>query len=421
MTKLAALQGVRVLDFSKILAGPLCAQYLGDMGADVVKVEPIDVGDDTRRYPPFRTSEKKDQRAKVGDGASPDVDGTIFLSANRNKRSFALDLKSQAGREICHKLVETADVVIESFGPGVAERLGIDHATLMAINPRLIHCSISGYGSVGPMREGKGYDAILQAFSGMLSITGERSGKPVRSPFSPVDQGAGMQALTGILAGLLDRTHTGLGMRVETSLYDASIGFLGYILQGFWETGHEPQPPGSSHDSLVPYEVFETGDKPLMLGVANDVMWQKFCTVAGADALGNDLRFRTNAQRVANRAEAVAAVSALLMRRTRAQWIHALSDVGIPVSPVNTLAEMEDHPHTAASGIVQTYQHPVYGELRTVSQPLKFGGKRNQVTRAAPLLGEHTREIMLEAGYTAEEFDAFLAAHVIGARTGKVA
>ena len=226
------LQGLKVLDLSKVLAGPLCAQYLGDMGAEVVKVESPD-GDETRGWPPFHVD---------ADGTPT---GAIFLSANRNKRSIAVDLRQHAGQAVVQRLADGADVVIESFGPGVAERLGVDAATLRARNPRLVCCSISGYGKVGPMRDGKGYDVILQAFSGMLAITGERDGPPVRSPFSPVDQATGLHALIGILALLNERARTGIGGTVEASLFDTATGFLGYFLQGFWERGTEPERPGS--------------------------------------------------------------------------------------------------------------------------------------------------------------------------------
>jgi crotonobetainyl-CoA:carnitine CoA-transferase CaiB-like acyl-CoA transferase len=239
-----------VLDFSQVLAGPLCTQYLGDMGADVIKIEAPGHGDDTRHWPPL-----------AGD------DGTIFLSVNRNKRSLAVDLKAARGREIVHRLARNADIAIESFGPGVAERLDVGYDALNAINPEIIYSSISGYGTVGPLREGKGYDVVLQAFSGMLSVTGEAGGAPVRSPFSPVDQGTGLHALIGILAGLLERGRTGRGLKVDASLFDTSLAFLGYFLQGFWQRGTEPVRVGSGHESLCPYQVFDTADKPVILGV----------------------------------------------------------------------------------------------------------------------------------------------------------
>ena len=405
MSRTTALAGIRVLDFSKVLAGPLCTQYMGDMGADVVKVEAVSEGDDSRRFPPLLV-------------AGDDADGTVFVSVNRNKRSIALDLKSDEGRAIAHKLALTADVAIESFGPGVAERLQIDHRTLMALNPRLVHCAISGYGSTGPMKDGKGYDNVLQAFSGMLSITGERGGNAVRSPFSPVDQGTGTHALIGILAGLLERAQTGRGVRVEASLFDTSVGLLGYILQGFWKTGIEPERPGSAHDSLCPYEVFPTRDKPVLLGVANDSLWRKFCVVAGAPSLGDDPRFATNPLRVSNRQETVAAVTALLATRGRDSWISAFGEAGVPCSPVQTLGEMAAHPHTLASGLIQEYEHPVYGPLKSVAQPLKFHGERLEFGTAPPMFGEHTREVLREAGYADEALDSLEAKKVIFSRVG---
>lgn len=384
------LAGMRVLDFSKVLAGPTCTQYLADMGADVIKVEPIEGGDDTRSFPPFA---RKDAYA----------DGTIFLSANRNKRSISVDLKRAEGRALVHRLVERSDIVIESFGPGVAKRLEVDSETLGAINPRLIHCSISGYGRVGEMRDGKGYDAVLQAFTGMMAITGERGGKPMRSPFSPIDQATGMHALSGILAAVIERQNTGKGMCIEASLFDTSLAFLGYILQGVWQTGEEPQKPGSAHDSLCPYEVFDTADKPVLLGVANDSLWRKFCAVAGAQTLCRDERFATNASRVAHREQTVAGVAAILKSKSRNAWLSTLQAAGVPCSPVHTLREMLEHPHTAASGMVGGYEHPVFGEIKTIAQPLRLDGERSQVSAPAPVLGQHTRDVLLELGLSADE------------------
>ena len=380
------LLGIKVVDFTKVLAGPLCAQYLGDFGAEVIKIEPCKDGDDTRRWPPFR-----------GD------DGTVFLSANRNKRSLAIDLKSAAGKEIARRLVRDADVVLESYGPGVAQRLGIDYPTVRKDNPRLVYCSISGFGRQGAMKDGKGYDVILQAFSGMMSITGEPGGPPSRSPFSPVDQATGFHAVSGILAALMQRERSGEGALIETSLFDSALAFLAYFYQGYWEKGTQPAKCGSGHESLCPYQAFEAADKHLLLGVANDALWRKFCALAGLDADADDPRFRTNAERVRHRAETVALVQSVIATRTCDDWMRLLAQAGIPAAPINSFADLMAHPHTRDSGMVVEYEHPAHGKLKAMAQPIVFNGARNAPARTPPLHGEHTAEILAELGYSTAE------------------
>lgn len=389
------LAGIRVLDLSKVLAGPLCAQYLGDMGADVIKIETPEQGDETRRWPPFRE-------------AGSNTTGAVFLSANRNKRSLCVDLKTEAGRNVVLRLAKWADIAVASFGPGVAEKLGVDAQTLRSCNARLIYCDISGFGSKGPMREGKGYDVILQSFTGMLAITGEPNGPPVRSPFSPVDQATGLQALIGILAALYHRERTGIGGTVEASLFDTATGLLGYFLQSFWERGTEPEKPGSGHESLCPYQAFDTADKPLILGVANDTLWKHFCNLAGMHDIVDHPDYRTNADRVHHRMQTVAIVAQVMRSKPRDVWLKELDAAGIPSSPLHTLGELSAHPHTTASGMKFDYIHPVLGAMQGIAQPLRFDGERPEMRRPPPMHGEHSREILAELGYSETEIELLL-------------
>jgi crotonobetainyl-CoA:carnitine CoA-transferase CaiB-like acyl-CoA transferase len=404
--KIAALSGIRVLDLSRVLAGPLCAQYLADMGAEVIKVEDTGQGDESRGWPVLRISE---------DG---DVTSAVYLSANRNKRALSVDLKRPEGRVVLDRLVASADVVIESFAPGVAKRLGVDAQRLCAQHPDLIHCSITGFGTVGPMSHGKGYDLILQAFTGMLSITGEPGSPPARSPFSPVDQGTGLHALIGILAALMQRTKTGRGCSVEASLLDTATGFLGYFLQNLWETGQEPEKVGVGHAGLCPYGIFDTADKQIIIGVANDKLWRSFCEVAGLTGAPELSELSTTAQRVQNRVLTESLVGRVLRTRPRAHWFSALDEVGIPCSPVHSLGEFAEHPHAQASGMLLAYEHPHLGTVRGVSQPLRFDGQRSEVWRHAPAQGEHTEELLEESGFSADEVTALIAQGVV--RTAQV-
>ena len=294
------LVGIKVLDLSKVLAGPLCAQYLGDLGAEVIKVETVGQGDETRGWPPF---------------PAPGL-GTVFLSANRNKRSISINMKSAKGRALVHELAKSTDVAIESFGTGVAERLAIDAESLRALNDRLIHCSISGFGRTGPLKNSPGYDVILQAFSGIMSMTGDEGGGYIRSPISPIDQMTGVHAFSGILASLFAREKSGKGAAIQVSLFDTALGLLGYNLQTFWERGTQPAKCGSSHESLCPYQAFKAADGPIMIGVANDSLWRKFCAVAGLNAIVDDPNFRTNAVRVKHRADTLHHVQSVIATRT---------------------------------------------------------------------------------------------------------
>ncbi len=391
------LKDIKVLDLSRVLAGPLCAQALGDLGADVIKVESPGLGDETRGWPPFK-----------GAGL-----GAVFLTVNRNKRSISIDMKSDEGRALVHEMVKDCDVAIESFGTGVAERLGIDAETLQAINPRLIHCSISGFGREGPLRKSPGYDVILQAFTGVMSLTGDENGGYIRSPISPIDQMTGTHAIIGILAAVLEREKTGKGGTVKVSLFETALALQRYNLQSFWQLGVQPPKCGSSHESLCPYQAFEALDGPIMLGVANDNLWRKFCRIAGLDDIVDDPMFRTNPDRVRNRAATLSRVQAVLATKPVAFWYEELSKAGVPCSPINTLAQLTEHPHTQASDVIVNYTHPAVGEIRSVGQPYILNGEKRTAGSPPPLNGQHTDEILGEMGLTAERIEALKASRVI--------
>ncbi len=398
-----ALQGIRVLDLSKVLAGPLCGQYLGELGAEVIKVEPVGSGDDTRTWLP----QDRGQSA-------------TFLAVNHNKRSLAVDLKTVEGRQIVQTLAAKADVVLQGFGGGAAARLGVDYDTLSALNPALIYCEISGYGRTGPLGQEPGYDVMLQAFSGMISTMGQAGGQHARASFSPVDLGTGMHAFSGILAALIERQKTGRGMHLEVSLLDTAMGFMGYLAQNYWLSGKVPRPMGTAHPAMAPYQVFDAADGPVMIGVGNDAQWRRFCPVAGLQDMADTPRFATNAARVEHFAETVEMVQARIRTQPVAYWLDALRKAGVACSPIHTLDQALDHPQVAERALIAESEHPVLGKLRNMGLPVRFRGGSRQVHRAPPLLGQHTDEILLQAGYPLESIERFKAHGVVAcADTGK--
>ena len=395
------LAGLKAIDFSKVLAGPLCGQYLGELGAEVIKVEPVELGDDTR-------------------GWTPTVDGesTIFLAVNHNKRSIALDLKSGQGRKIAHDLVRDADIVLQGFGSGTAQRLGIDRDTLMSLNPRLIYCEISGYGRDGPMGNEPGYDVMLQAFSGMISTLGHPGGDYARASFSPVDIGTAMFGLSGVLAAVIERERTGKGVYVELALLDTALGFMSYMAQTYWHTGRDPQRMGTAHPSMCPYQAFQAKDGPLMLGAGNDAQWRRFCEATDMPEYADHPDFSTNAQRLANLARTVQIVQEKIATRTVSEWVTLLSRIKVSCSPIHTLGQALSHPQVQARGLIEQTEHPVVGPLKQIGLPVKFQGQARTAVCPPPMHGQHSREILQELGYDDGDVSTFIETSVVRQWTG---
>lgn len=395
------LEGLKVVDLSKVLAGPLCGQYLGNLGAEVIKVEPVGTGDDTRGWFP----------QKQGQSAT-------FLAVNHNKQSIAVNLKSDAGRAIVHRLVEQADIVLQGFGAGTANKLGVDYKTLSALNPALIYCEISGYGRDGPLGNEPGYDVMLQAFCGMVDVMGEKGGPMVRATFSPVDLGTGMMAFGGVLAAVIERMKTGKGSLVEVSLMDTGMSLMGYLAQNYWCTGRTPERMGTGHPAMAPYQVFEAADEPLMLGVGNDGQWKKFCPIAGLQAFQDDPRFATNGDRVANFADTVALVQSVIETKPSDFWIESLQAVGVPCARINTIKEALEHPQVSARNVVGESMHAVLGPLQSVNLPITFNHEKRAQVCAPPTLGQHTVQVLRSAGYAEDEIRALEAGGNVSIGTG---
>jgi crotonobetainyl-CoA:carnitine CoA-transferase CaiB-like acyl-CoA transferase len=391
------LAGLRVLDLSRILSGPFATMVFADLGADVIKLENPTVGDDTREWaPPYQ-----------GDQSA------YFLAINRNKRGIAVDLKSESGRAIAQRLAEQADVLVENFRPGTAARLGLGYTELAARNPRLIYASISGFGQTGPYSSEPGYDAIAQALGGLMSVTGETDGEPVRVGNSAADLGAAMWAAIGILTALHARATTGRGDWIDVSLLDGQIAWLTYLAGGYFATGEVPRRYGSAHPSIVPYQALRTADGYLMVAVGNDMLWQRFAPLLGLPELAEDPRFATNPDRVANRAELIPLVETALAARGSADWAEELSRVGIPAGAINTIDKALVHPQVQARDMVLTAEHPTAGTLRMTGSPIKLSEHTTTVRRPPPLLGQHTDEVLGELGYSAQAIAALRAEGVI--------
>jgi formyl-CoA transferase len=375
---LGPLSDVRVLDLARVLAGPYCTMLLADYGADVIKVEDPDGGDGTRSWgPPW-----------VADQSA------YFLAANRNKRSITVNLKTAAGQELVRRLADRSDVVIENFKVGGAARFGLDYATLGARNPRLVYCSITGYGQTGPYREQAGYDFVIQAQGGIMSITGPEEGEPYKVGVAIADITAGLFAATGILAALHERTLSGRGQYIDVALLDAQIAWLANVAQNYLATGEAPARYGNAHPSIVPYETFPTHDGYIAVGVGTDAQYRKLCELAGRRDLGEDERFRTNQARVAHRTTLIPLLREVFRTRTSAEWLASLRELGVPAGPINDVGTALRDPQVAARGMVQEVEHPTAGQIEVLGPVAKFSRTPAAVRLPPPPLGRHTDEVL---------------------------
>lgn len=375
-----ALDGIEVLDLTRVLAGPMCSMWLGDMGADVIKVEQPGRGDDTRAWgPPFAEGES-----------------AYFLGVNRNKRSIALDLKTEEGREVLRRLALEADVVVDNFKLGTLERWGLGDEWFEENAPRAVRCTISGYGSAGPKAGMPGYDFILQAESGLMAITGEPGGGSMKLGVAIVDICTGMMATVSILAALEARHRTGRGQRTEVSLFDTGLQMLANVASNYLVSGVDADRYGNGHPNIVPYRTYPAADGELAIAVGNDLQFRRFAELVGHGEWADDARFATNAARVENRDLIDGLVATEVQNKTRAEWIALLDEVSIPSGPINTVAEALKAPHVAGKDMVVQVEHPTVGTLDLLGPPLRFGDTPATVRLPPPLLGEHTAEILRE-------------------------
>ena len=398
-TKTGPLKGMRVLDLSHVMAGPVCGLMLADMGAEVIKVEKIGSGDDTRRMvPPLINGE-----------------AAAFMMMNRNKRGIAIDMKSPGGKDVLKRLVAKADVLIENYRHDTMQRLGLGYEVLKAVNPGLIYCEISGFGRSGPWGEQGGFDLVAQGMSGLMSVTGEGAGRaPVKVGAPLTDITAGILSAMGVCAAYAHKLKTGEGQRVDTSLFEAGI------TQTYWQsaiafaTGIAPIPLGSAHPLSAPYQAFETKDGWLNLGASNQKLWLQFIALLDDPSLGTDPRFKDNFARMGNLPALIEVLSVHFKKRTTAEWLTALEKAGVPAGPVLSITEMHAHPQAIARQMVPTVTHPKAGKMQTIGLPVKFSETPGKVETAAPLLGQHTREVLAEIGYSAHEIDDLLANGAVG-------
>ncbi|QJR11326.1 Succinyl-CoA--L-malate CoA-transferase beta subunit [Usitatibacter rugosus] len=393
------LKGIKVIELAQIMAGPTCGMLLADMGADVIKVEKLPGGDDTRSY---------SEPSIAGESAA-------FMMLNRNKRGIAVNLKTPGGLEVVKKLLADADVVTENYRKGTLEKLGLGYDVLEKLNPRLVYCAVSGYGRTGPYADKGGFDLIAQGFAGLMSITGEPGGPPMKSGTSIADINAGVFAALGIVSALHARATTGRGQIVETSLMEAAIQQTYWQSAIYFATGVSPGPSGSAHLLTAPYQAFPTADGWVNVGGANQANWERIVKVIGRPELADDARFKTNGDRMRNLAALTPMVAERMKTRPSAEWLAAFEAAGVPAGPVNKIGDMLEDPQVAAREMVVEVDHAKAGRMKTLGLPLKFSDTPGEVRRGAPTLGQHTREVLADLGYSATEMDQLIASGAVAA------
>ncbi len=381
----SALAGVRVLDLSRVLAGPWATQILGDLGADVIKVEKPDDGDDTRHWgPPFLTGANGER----GDAA-------YYLCANRNKRSVTINLAHPQGAELVRRLAPHCHVLVENFKTGGLKKYGLDYSSIAALNPAIVYCSITGFGQTGPYAKRPGYDYIVQGMGGLMSLTGEPDGEPMKSAVAVADLFTGMYAVTAILAALRHAERTGEGQHIDAALLDCQVAMLANLGASYLLSGEPPQRLGNQHASIAPYQVLATSDGHVILAIGNDNQFRAFCTVAGV-ALADDPRFADNDDRVLNRAELTKALSEIMLKRSTDAWVRDLEAAGVPCGPINTLDRVYTDPHVLARGAIETVRRGDGADVRLAANPLQMSATPPSTREAPPLLGEHTANVLRE-------------------------
>ena len=393
-----ALEGIRVLDLTRALAGPFCTLMLGDNGADVIKIEIPGTGDDTRHWgPPFIQEES-----------------AYFLSINRNKRSLTLNLRDPQAKEVFLKLARDADVVVENFTPGVMERFGLGYDDVKAANPKIIYCSISGFGQGGPYSGRSAYDQIMQGMGGLMSITGEPDGEPQKVGIAVTDIGAGMWSAFAIMAAIHHRHEHGEGQYIDVSMLDAQVAWLTYQAATYFANGEPPKRLGAAHPTLVPYQAFPCQDgKLLNLAVGSERIWERFCEAIEREDLKDNPDFATNADRVRNRGTLVSMLQEIFNKRPVLEWVDSLNAASVPAGPINDLADVFSDPQVLSRDMYQEIPHPTLGTIKQTGLPIKFSRTPGGLDRHPPLLGEHNSEILGELGFSEEEIAAMLEKSVI--------